>query len=201
MGRDPLKSKSPIPARRKGIYIFPNLLTTGSLFAGFFAIIAAMHNQFENAAIAIFIAMILDGLDGRVARLINAQSAFGAEYDSLSDIVSFGISPALVAYNWSLAPLGIYGWGKFGWLSAFMYVACVALRLARFNSQDDSPAAKRYFYGLPCPAAAAFLVSMVWVGHLMQVTGPVASIVTVVVTVIISLLQVSNVRYRSFKGE
>jgi CDP-diacylglycerol--serine O-phosphatidyltransferase len=131
----------------RGIYLLPNLFTSAALFAGFFAIVQAMNGHFEQAAMAIFIAMVLDGLDGRVARMTNTQSAFGAEYDSLSDMVSFGVAPALILYVWALKPLG-----KLGWLAAFLYCACAALRLARFNTKlDDDYQDKRYFQGLPSP--------------------------------------------------
>jgi CDP-diacylglycerol--serine O-phosphatidyltransferase len=146
-----------IKPSRRGIYLLPNLFTTGALFAGFFAIVQAMNGHFEQAAVAIFIAMILDGLDGRVARLTNTQSAFGAEYDSLSDMVSFGVAPALVMYSYALKDLG-----KLGWIAAFVYCAGAALRLARFNTmlavQD-----KRWFLGLPSPAAATLLAGFIWV--------------------------------------
>jgi CDP-diacylglycerol--serine O-phosphatidyltransferase len=190
------------PVRRKGIYILPNLFTTGSLFVGFYAIVAGMNHDFYAAAVAIILAMLFDGFDGRVARLINAQSAFGAQYDSLSDIVCFGVTPALVAYNWSLVTLKDYGLGKVGWLSAFIYMACVALRLARFNSRVDDATSKRYFYGLPCPAAAGFVGCMVWVGQIYGINntaGLAVSIVTAVIMVLLGLLMVSNVLFRSFK--
>ncbi|MFP6680574.1 MAG: CDP-diacylglycerol--serine O-phosphatidyltransferase, partial [Gammaproteobacteria bacterium] len=135
--------------RRKGIYLLPNLLTTGSLFAGFYAIVAAINGRYEPAAISIFVAMFLDGMDGRIARMTNTQSDFGAEYDSLSDMVSFGLAPALVVYQWVLVDLG-----KIGWLCAFVFTSSAALRLARFNAQA-SVADKQYFQGLPSPAAAA----------------------------------------------
>jgi CDP-diacylglycerol--serine O-phosphatidyltransferase len=143
--------------RERGIYLLPNLFTSASLFAGFYAIVQAMNGRFEHSAVAIFIAMVLDGLDGRVARLTNTQSAFGAEYDSLSDMVSFGVAPALVLYVWALQPMG-----KLGWIAAFIYCACAALRLARFNTKLDE-GDKRYFQGLPSPAAAALLAGLVWV--------------------------------------
>ena len=143
--------------RRRGIFLLPNLFTTGALFAGFFAIVQAMNGRFEMAAVAIFIAMILDGLDGRVARMTNTQSAFGAEYDSLSDMVSFGVAPALVIYSFALQDMG-----KLGWIAAFVYCAGAALRLARFNTmlavQD-----KRWFMGLPSPAAATLVAGFIWV--------------------------------------
>ncbi len=184
---------SPERRRHRGIYLLPNLFTTGCLFAGFYAIVAAMGGRFESAAVAIFIAMILDGLDGRVARMTNTQSAFGAEYDSLADMVSFGLAPALVVYLWALSDLG-----KLGWLGAFVYTAATALRLARFNTQVGR-ADKRYFQGLASPAAAAVVAGMVWVGQNYQAEGLAVSIVAMVVTVCVGLLMVSNVRYRSFK--
>ena len=151
----------------RGIYLLPNLFTSAALFAGFFAIVQAMNGHFEQAAMAIFIAMVLDGLDGRVARMTNTQSAFGAEYDSLSDMVSFGVAPALILYVWALKPLG-----KLGWLAAFLYCACAALRLARFNTKlDDDYQDKRYFQGLPSPGAAALLAGFVWVSYEYGVSG------------------------------
>ncbi len=194
-------SSKPLLGRRKGIYLLPNLFTSGSLFAGFYAIVAAMNHQFDQAAIAIFIALICDGLDGRVARLINAQSAFGAQYDSLSDMLAFGVTPALVLYNWSLLTLAQHGLSKVGWLTSFLYVACVALRLAKFNTQVEqvSPLAKRYFFGLPCPAGAAFVASSVWLGNAWHLGGLWLAWATFVVSILVSLLMVSNIRYRSFK--
>ena len=142
----------------RGIYILPNLFTVSALFAGFYAIVAAMKGHFDNACIAIFIAMVLDLLDGRVARLTNTQTAFGAELDSLSDMVSFGVAPALVVYSWTLQPLG-----KVGWLAAFIYAVTVALRLARFNTQPSgSSSSKRYFKGLSSPAGAGVVTCIVW---------------------------------------
>jgi CDP-diacylglycerol--serine O-phosphatidyltransferase len=151
--------------RERSIYLLPNLFTTAALFAGFYAIVQAMNGKFEHSAVAIFIAMVMDGLDGRVARLTNTQSAFGAEYDSLSDMVSFGVAPALVIYVWALKPMG-----KLGWIAAFIYCACAALRLARFNTKlDDSD--KRYFQGLPSPSAAALLAGLVWVSFDNGISG------------------------------
>lgn len=153
--------------RERGIYLLPNLFTSAALFAGFYAIVQAMNNKFESAAIAIFIAMVMDGLDGRVARMTNTQSAFGAEYDSLADMVSFGVAPALIMYVWALQPMG-----KLGWIAAFIYCACAALRLARFNTKLDDPHQdKRYFQGLPSPAAAALLAGFVWVSYEYNVDG------------------------------
>ena len=142
---------------KKGFYLLPNILTTASLFAGFYAIVQAMNGSFDHSAIAIFIALILDGLDGRVARLTQTESDFGAEYDSLSDMVSFGAAPALVIYVWALNPLG-----KLGWIVAFIYCACAAFRLARFNVKLDMEN-KKYFSGLPSPAAATLLASFIWI--------------------------------------
>ncbi len=151
--------------RARGIYLLPNLLTTAALFAGFYAIVQAMNGRFEHAAVAIFIAMVMDGLDGRVARLTHTQSEFGAEYDSLSDMVSFGVAPALVLYVWALQPMG-----KLGWIAAFIYCAGAALRLARFNTKLDS-SDRRWFEGLPSPAAAALLAGLVWVNFSHGVSG------------------------------
>ena len=141
---------------KRGIYLLPSIFTTFALFAGFYSIIASVNGEFTLAAISIMVAMLWDALDGRVARLTNTQSAFGAEYDSLSDLVSFGVAPALLVYLWSLSDLG-----RIGWLAAFIYLACAALRLARFNTQVGA-ADKRYFQGLPSPAAAGVIASMIW---------------------------------------
>ena len=178
---------------RRGIYLLPNLFTTGCLFAGFFAIVSAMGGRFEAAAIAIFIAMIMDGLDGRVARLTNTQTDFGAQYDSLADMVSFGLAPSLVMYEWALSSLG-----KLGWLAAFVYAAATALRLARFNTQVGT-AGKRYFQGLASPAAAAIVAGMIWVGIDYTSSGQEWRIAAFVLTLFSGILMVSNIRYRSFK--
>ncbi|MCX2780266.1 CDP-diacylglycerol--serine O-phosphatidyltransferase [Microbulbifer thermotolerans] len=185
-------SASGAKVRARGVYLLPNLITTGALFSGFYAIIAGMNGSFEAAAIAIFAAMILDGLDGRVARLTDTQSAFGVQYDSLSDMVSFGLAPALVVFGWALDLLG-----KFGWAAAFLYAACAALRLARFNTQVDT-VDKGVFIGLASPTAAAIVASMVWAGHNTDV-GIGLAVVAAGVTVISGLLMVSNFRYTSFK--
>lgn len=179
--------------RARGVYLLPNLITTGALFSGFYAVVAGMNGNFEAAAIAIFVAMILDGLDGRVARLTDTQSAFGVQYDSLSDMVSFGLAPALVVFSWALGHLG-----KLGWAAAFLYAACAALRLARFNTQVGT-VDKSVFIGLASPTAAAIVASMVWAGHDADV-GVGLAIVTAAVTVAAGLLMVSNFRYTSFKG-
>jgi CDP-diacylglycerol--serine O-phosphatidyltransferase len=179
--------------KRRGIYLLPNLLTTAGLFSGFFAIISSMNGRFEAAAVAIFVAMIFDGLDGRVARMTNTQSEFGAEYDSMADMVSFGVAPAIVAYNW-----GLTGLGKIGWLAAFIYVAAAALRLARFNTQIGI-ADSRYFQGLASPAAAALVAGMIWVGVEYNINGQDYGIIVAVVTGLAGLLMVSNFKYNSFK--
>lgn len=187
------ETKLPETTPRKGIYLLPNLLTTGGLFAGFFAIVASTNQRFEAAAVAIFIAMIFDGLDGRVARLTNTQSEFGAQYDSMSDLIAFGMAPALVAYNWGLAELG-----KFGWLAAFIYVACAALRLARFNA-NLGVTDGRYFQGLASPAAAGIVAGMVWTGSNYQINGDNIGYLVGLLTIASGLLMVSNFRYNSFK--
>lgn len=180
--------------RRRGIYLLPNLLTTGAMFAGFYAVIAGMGNNFGAACVAILVAMFLDGLDGRVARLTNTQSKFGAEYDSLSDMLAFGVAPALICFSWALSQLG-----KLGWTAAFIYVACAALRLARFNVQLGSTD-KRFFVGLASPSAAGLVVFMVWSFHeyAVEVT-PVVAAFAAVLTVLAGVLMVLNVRYYSFK--
>lgn len=178
---------------RKGVYLLPNLFTTAALFSGFYSIIAAMNGDFIQAASAIFIAGVLDALDGRVARLTHTESAFGAEYDSLSDMVSFGIAPALVAFSWCLAPLG-----KVGWIAAFIYAVGAALRLARFNTMLGVEE-KRYFTGLPSPAAALIVAGVIWAANEAGIAGvELASIMAILVPVT-GLLMVSNVKYRSFK--
>lgn len=199
-----MNSAEPNPnMRKRGIYLLPNLFTTGSLFAGFYSIIAGMNQDFISAAVAIFLALIFDGLDGRVARLINAQSAFGAQYDSLADMLSFGVAPPLLAYNWDALYFAPLGWSKLAWLSAFIFAACVALRLARFNVQLDTPVeskkAKRYFYGLPCPAAAALVTSFIWLCNIHGYQGPGVSVLLVLMLLLSSYLMVSNVHFRSFK--
>ena len=177
----------------KGVYLLPNLFTTAALFSGFYSIIAAMNENFTHAAVAIFISMIFDGLDGRVARLTHTQSAFGAEYDSLADMVSFGIAPALVVFTWSLAPLG-----KIGWIAAFIYAVGAALRLARFNTMLGVEE-KRYFTGLPSPAAAALVAGVIWAANDKGVTGGSMATIMALLVPITGLLMVSNVKYRSFK--
>jgi CDP-diacylglycerol---serine O-phosphatidyltransferase len=179
--------------RRRGIYLLPNLITTGALFSGFYAIISAMGGRFETAAIAIFVAMILDGLDGRVARLTNTQSEFGVQYDSLSDMVSFGVAPGLVMYFWAFFSLG-----KLGLFAAFVHTAGGALRLARFNTQVAT-ADKRYFQGLPSPAAAAVLAGFIWFCLDRGYNPESLSYISMLLTMSTGLLMVSNFRYSSFK--
>lgn len=178
---------------KRGIYLLPNLLTTAALFSGFFAILSAVNGRFEQAALAVFAAMIFDGLDGRVARLTNTQTAFGAEYDSLSDMVAFGLAPGLILYLWVLQPLG-----KFGWFAAFIYVAGAALRLARFNTQIASPE-KAWFQGLPSPSAAALIVGWMWVLIFYRVETSIMAWPSAVLLTLTGLAMVSNLRYYSFK--
>ena len=187
--------------RSRTIYLLPNLFTTGGLFAGFFAIIAASQGRFEAACVAIFVAAILDGVDGRVARLTNTQSEFGVQYDSLADLVSFGMAPALVMYHWALASLKLDGLtaGRIGWLAAFLYAACAALRLARFNSQV-AQVDKRWFIGLASPAAAGLMASFVWTCHDLGWAGEDLRYAAIAMSVVAGLLMVSRLRYNSFKG-
>ena len=193
---------TPTRPRGRGIYLLPNLFTTGALFSGFFAIIAASQGRFEAACVAIFIAAILDGLDGRVARLTNTQSEFGVQYDSLSDLISFGMAPSLVMYHWALASMRTLDGptlGKIGWLGAFLYAACAALRLARFNSQVGQ-VDKRWFIGLASPAAAGLMASFIWTCHEYGWTGEELRYGAMAVTIVAGLLMVSRIRYNSFKG-
>lgn len=179
--------------RRRGIYLLPNAFTTAALFCGFYAIVMAMNLKFDYAAIAIFAAMLLDGIDGRVARLTNTQSEFGAQYDSLSDMVSFGAAPALVVYEWSLR-----GLGKMGWLAAFVYCAGAALRLARFNT-NIAVVDKRYFQGLPSPAAAALVAGFIWLMDDLRFAGTDLSWISWIITLYAGLTMVTNVPFYSFK--
>ena len=186
-------SQQPKKIRARGIYLLPNLLTTAALFSGFYSIVAAMKGYYDVAAMAVFVAMIADGLDGRVARMTNTQTAFGAEYDSLADMVAFALAPALIIYSWSLSSLG-----KFGWMVAFVYTAATALRLARFNTQSHDED-KNYFQGLPCTMAAPVVAGMVWLGGFYNVTGIIVAIPAAIITLILAVLMVSHVRYYSFK--
>ncbi|MEE8119172.1 MAG: CDP-diacylglycerol--serine O-phosphatidyltransferase [Gammaproteobacteria bacterium] len=185
---------------RRGIYILPNLFTTGALFAGFYAIVAAMSDRFAAASAAIFIAMVMDGLDGRVARLTHTESDFGKEFDSLSDMVSFGLAPALIVYQWGFQGMSEYGWlwAKLGWLGAFFYAIATALRLARFNTRVGK-VDKRLFQGLPSPAAAGLVAGFIWLGVDLEFTGRDMAIPTFALTVAAGALMVSNISYYSFK--
>ena len=185
---------------RRGIYLLPNLLTTGALFTGFYSIVAAIDGNFLAAAWAIYVAMFLDGLDGRVARMTSTESDFGKEFDSLADMVSFGLAPAIVTYQWGVERLSEYGplWGRLGWLAAFLYTVAAAFRLARFNTSlavDD----KHYFQGLPSPPAASGVAAMVWISIEYQVQGLVALIAGIGVTALTGLAMMSSFRYLSFK--
>lgn len=177
---------------RKGIYILPSLVTTASLFVAFYAIVQATLGRYEVAAMAIFVSMVLDGLDGRIARWTNTASDFGKEYDSLADVIAFGLTPALVMFEWSLN-----AYGNIGWLSAFLFVACAALRLARFNSVEVKD--KRYFQGLPSPAAAAVVAGWVWTMADFDFEGSRLGPVSIVIVVASALAMVSNLPYKSFK--
>ncbi len=182
--------------RHRGIYLLPNAFTTAALFAGFYAVVHAMNNRFEMAAIAIFVAMVLDGMDGRVARLTNTTSAFGEQYDSLSDMTSFGVAPALVVYEWMLKDLG-----RWGMLAAFIYVCCAALRLARFNT-NIAVVDKRYFQGLPSPAAAALVAGFVWlvVDNRLQVPHELLAWTTFFITIYAGVAMVANLPFYSGKS-
>jgi len=180
--------------RRRGIYLLPNLFTLAALFAGFYAIVQAMNLRFDQAAAAIFVAMVLDGLDGRVARLTHTQSAFGAEFDSLSDMVCFGAAPALIVYEWALK-----GLGKFGWIAAFIFVAGAALRLARFNTMLDV-ADKRWFTGMPSPAAAALVAGTVWIVDDNNIDPAGLKWWIAAITIFAGVTMVTNVPYWSFKS-
>jgi len=189
----PAKTSSLEPMRKRGIYLLPNLFTTLNLFAGFYAIVQGMNHEYEKAAVAIFVAMVLDSLDGRVARMTRTQSAFGAEYDSLADMLSFGAAPALIVYEWALR-----GMGRIGWIAAFVYCAGAALRLARFNTQL-SVADKRWFTGLPSPAAAALVAGMIWVFNEYRVAGSDVRWLAAAVTIYAGITMVSSVKFYSGK--
>jgi CDP-diacylglycerol--serine O-phosphatidyltransferase len=178
---------------RKGIYILPNMVTLAALFGGFYAIVMAMNGRFDLAAAGVFCAMVLDGLDGRVARMTNTQSAFGEQMDSLSDMVSFGAAPALIAYEWALK-----GLGRWGWIAAFVYCACAALRLARFNV-NTAVVDKRFFQGLPSPAAAALVTGFIWIMTELDYTGPSVAWPMLIIAMFAGLTMVTNVPFYSFK--
>ena len=177
---------------RKGIYILPNLFTTASLFSAFYGIVQATNGSYEHSAIAIVVAAVLDSLDGRVARMTNTVSDFGKEYDSLVDLVAFGLAPALILYEWGLKDLG-----KLGWLTAFIYAAATALRLARFNTRDTK--GNRYFRGLPCPAAAVLIATAIWTAESYNLTGTWTVVVALLAMIMLSAAMVSSFPYRSFK--
>ena len=191
-------SENGTTVRARGVFLLPNLFTTGALFCGFYAVVAAMRGDYETAPIAILFALIFDGLDGRVARMTNSSSKFGAEYDSLSDMVSFGVAPALVMFSWALGDLG-----KIGWSAAFIYVACAALRLARFNTQVGV-GDPNFFTGLASPPAACIMACTVWVcqdqGWVGDALPTELSVLAAALTATVAILMVANVRYHSFKG-
>ncbi|MGV1098796.1 CDP-diacylglycerol--serine O-phosphatidyltransferase [Thiovibrio sp. JS02] len=187
------KNKNASPNKKGRISLLPSILTTASLFSGFYAIVSAINGQYLHAAVAIIVSGVFDGLDGRVARLTGTTSKFGMEYDSLCDLVAFGVAPAILAYEWVLRP-----YGRYGWLAAFLYVATTALRLARFNTQDTG-SAKNEFTGLPCPAAGGMIATSVMFCGFFDITGSVKSIVMLVAVYSLSYLMVSSVKYLSFK--
>jgi CDP-diacylglycerol--serine O-phosphatidyltransferase len=186
--------------RRKGIYLLPNLLTTGCLFSGFYAVVAAIDKNFDHAGAAVFAAMIFDTLDGRIARLTGTESAFGKEYDSLADMVAFGLAPAIVTYQWGVVRIAEYGhhWGRFGWLACFFYAVAAALRLARFNARSAG-ADKRYFEGLPSPSAAAIVAAFIWFCSDWREPRLGGLIAAFAVTACAGALMVSSFSYPSFK--
>jgi CDP-diacylglycerol---serine O-phosphatidyltransferase len=183
----------PIPKRRRGIYVLPNLVTLAALFGGFYSIVMAMNGRFDMAAIGVFCAMVLDSLDGRVARMTNTQSAFGEQMDSLSDMVSFGAAPALISYEWALR-----GLGRWGWIAAFVYCSCAALRLARFNV-NTGVVDKRYFQGLPSPAAAAIVAGFIYLMVELEVKGAAVAWPMFALVLYAGLTMVTNVPFYSFK--
>jgi CDP-diacylglycerol--serine O-phosphatidyltransferase len=208
-----MEDSAPVKKRRKGIYLLPNLFTTGTLFGGFYAIVMAMDGRFENAVFGILAAMIADGLDGRVARWTNTQSDFGKEFDSLCDMVAFGIAPAILIYAYSLHGLAEYRWigGKLGWVIAFTYAACAAMRLARFNVLAAIASSNKDFYGVPSPAAAAVVTFFVWscvddshslfawVAGKVPIDGRDVLLLAAPLTLATALSMVSSFRYNSFK--
>lgn len=180
---------------RRGVYLLPNLFTTGNLLSGFYAVIAVFNADYVSAAIAILVATVFDSLDGRVARMTKTTSKFGVEYDSLADLVSFGVAPGLLIYSWALT-----NYGRIGWVAAFLFVACGALRLARFNVQAGT-VESRYFVGLPIPAAAGLLAATVlFDDHILRLGAEMKPLLIVVMTYVLAFLMVSNIRYWSFKG-
>lgn len=193
-GTDPTNAPgSDSPRRPKGIYMLPNMITLAALFGGFYAVVMAMNARYDLATVGIFVAMVLDSLDGRVARLTNTQSAFGEQMDSLSDMVSFGAAPALIAYEWTLRDLG-----RWGWIAAFVYCACAALRLARFNV-NTAVVDKRYFQGLPSPAAAALVAGFIWLMNEAEIPARDVTWGMFALTLYAGLTMVTNVPFYSFK--
>jgi CDP-diacylglycerol--serine O-phosphatidyltransferase len=194
-----MDAPTPERPRSRAIYLLPNLFTTGCLFSGFYAIVAAIDGNYERAGFAVFAAMLFDTLDGRVARFTRTESAFGKEYDSLADMVSFGVAPAIVAYQWGVVRLYEYGqvWGRVGWLAAFFYAVCAALRLARFNTRASAD--KRFFEGLPSPSAAAIVSAFIWSSSEWREPGLPGLIVAALVTASAGFLMVSSFGYNSFK--
>jgi CDP-diacylglycerol---serine O-phosphatidyltransferase len=182
---------------RRGIFLLPNLLTTCCLFGGFYSIVAAIDGNFGRATFAIFAAMIFDGLDGRVARLMGTETAFGKEFDSLADMIAFGLAPAVVTYQWGIAEYGS-AWGRFGWIAAFFFAAATAMRLARFNARAATQD-KRYFEGLPSPSGAAIVAAFIALAHVYDITGLPGLILAFVITLLAAALMVSRFPYRSFK--
>ncbi len=193
-GNEPIQDSGQEPPKRsKGIYMLPNMITLAALFGGFYAIVMAMNGRFDLATLGIFAAMVLDSMDGRVARLTNTQSAFGEQMDSLSDMVSFGAAPALVAYVWVLKDIG-----RWGWIAAFVYCACAALRLARFNV-NTGVVDKRYFQGLPSPAAAALVAGLIWLANELELDRTAMTWPLFALTLYAGLTMVTNVPFYSFK--
>ncbi|MCZ8130687.1 MAG: CDP-diacylglycerol--serine O-phosphatidyltransferase [Steroidobacteraceae bacterium] len=199
--QDGLQTAPPVRPRRRGIYLLPNLLTTGTLFAGFYAIVAAIDHNFDRAAIAVFGAMLFDGLDGRIARWTRTESTFGKEYDSLCDMVAFGLAPAIVVYQWGVAAIAEYNatWGRIGWLVTFFYAVAAALRLARFNART-AVVDKRFFEGLPSPSAAAIVAAFIWCAAEYGIGGFGGLVAAFAVTATAGVLMVSRFYYSSFKG-
>lgn len=187
--------------RGRGVYWLPNLLTTGTLFGGFYAIIAAIDGNYARAGIGVFAAMVFDGLDGRVARWTRTQSDFGKEYDSLCDMVAFGVAPAIMVYQWGVERIADYGglWGRFGWLAAFFYAVAAGLRLARFNSRPATAEDKKYFEGLPSPSAAATVSGFIWVASEIELSGLPGLVLAFVISIVIGALMVSKFSYWSGK--
>ena len=196
--REPIETEE-VP-RRRAIYLLPNLLTTGTVFAGFYGIVASIDGHYTSACIAVFVAALLDGMDGRLARLTHTESEFGKNYDSLADMVAFGMAPAIIVYQWGLKALSEYGWawGKLGWLAAFLYLVAAALRLARFNVTTKTTD-RAFFEGLPSPSAAGLVASMVWLETDLGLGGLPALAVSTAITVMAGALMVSRLAYYSFK--